>query len=170
MLQNGLPLLHRATDPARFAALLDWPALRRLFADDVYPGRKLRVFRATTPVPPLFYLNRGRIDIGKLDGILADGASLIAVNLDRHVGALAALCSQARDTVVGDEIKAGAIVTTGSGGALTLHFDAEDLLILQVQGSKRWLIYPATATKPASWHGHRTSRRGAIARHGSGTR
>ncbi len=40
------------------------------------------------------------------------------------------------------------IATTGSGGALPSHHDGEDLLILQVERSKRWLIEHDPAPDP----------------------
>ena len=36
---------------------------------------------------------------------------------------------------------AGVIVTTGTGGALKLHRDQQDRVIVQVEGSKRWQIH-----------------------------
>jgi ribosomal protein L16 Arg81 hydroxylase len=32
-------------------------------------------------------------------------------------------------------------VTTGTGGAFAPHYDPQDLVILQLEGSKRWLIH-----------------------------
>jgi ribosomal protein L16 Arg81 hydroxylase len=43
---------------------------------------------------------------------------------------------------------AGAIVTTGAGGALHAHYDQQDLIILQVEGSKRWRIFGPRVLKP----------------------
>jgi ribosomal protein L16 Arg81 hydroxylase len=44
---------------------------------------------------------------------------------------------------------AGAIVTTGRVGALQTHYDFRDLIILQVEGSKRWRIYGPRVVRPA---------------------
>jgi ribosomal protein L16 Arg81 hydroxylase len=45
-------------------------------------------------------------------------------------------------------VKVCAIVTTGSGRALSLHYDAKDLIIMQVEGSKRWRIYGPPVANP----------------------
>jgi ribosomal protein L16 Arg81 hydroxylase len=75
------------------------------------------------------------------------GASLIAPKLDPHVPSLGALCDDVRARIA-EGIQAGAIVTTGTGGALPLHFDSEDLIVLQVEGSKRWKIYSPPVANP----------------------
>ncbi|MEJ0025884.1 MAG: cupin domain-containing protein [Rhizomicrobium sp.] len=132
--------LQRGTDKARFDGLLDGAALLDLAESGALALDELRVTLRERTVAPAFYAKDGRIDAANLARLLDGGASLIASRLDRHVPALGVLCADiARRTA--EEIYAGAIATTGTGGAFTLHYDPQDLLILQLEGSKRWLIH-----------------------------
>src|SRR5262249_55594970 len=49
---------------------------------------------------------------------------------------------------VDERIGVSAIITTGTGGALTPHYDTEDLFILQLEGTKRWRIYGSPMVNP----------------------
>jgi ribosomal protein L16 Arg81 hydroxylase len=80
---------------------------------------------------------------------LDQGVSLIFNRLDKHVPALRALCkSIARDTL--EQIHAAAVVTSGRGGALKCHYDHEDLVILQIAGTKRWRVFGCPIGNPVS--------------------
>ncbi len=132
--------LQRATDKTRFDGLLDWTALLDLVASGALAPESLRLTLKARTVAPSFYAKDGRVDAANLAKLLDGGASVIASRLDRHVPALGALCADiARRT--GEEIYAGAIATTGAGGAFALHYDPQDLVILQLEGRKRWLIH-----------------------------
>jgi ribosomal protein L16 Arg81 hydroxylase len=60
---------------------------------------------------------------------------------------LDALCSDIRARTA-EKIKVGAIVTTGDSGALKYHYDKEDLILIQLEGSKRWRIYSPPVANP----------------------
>jgi cupin superfamily protein len=130
---------HRSSDAQRFEGLFDWDTFRRII-DTTYPADKLRVTRNGNPVLPYFYLENGKVNTRNLDRLLDNGASLIAATLDCYVPAISALCDHLRQQI-GESIYAGAVMTTGSGGAINLHYDAEDIFILQITGSKHWKIY-----------------------------
>lgn len=141
-----LTFLH-GSDPSRFDGLLDWNTLLGLAESGAFPAGKLRVTRDRDVVPPPFYLEAGRLDAARFAMLARQGVSLIAEPLDRHVPALAALCADIR-AAVPEDIKAGAIATTGAGGAFKLHYDPEDLVILQIEGTKRWRIHGPPVENP----------------------
>jgi ribosomal protein L16 Arg81 hydroxylase len=78
---------------------------------------------------------------------MAAGFSLNLTRINLHADRLRRLCENIR-LKVHEQIKMGVIVTTGQGGAFTLHYDQEDLIILQVEGRKRWKIFGPPVVNP----------------------
>jgi ribosomal protein L16 Arg81 hydroxylase len=131
----------------RFEALLNWEALNHLLDGATFPLQHLRVVRESTPIPTSLYIKQGRLVSAALSNLLDQGVSLIFNQLDKHVPALRVLCKNiARDT--SEQITAAAIVTSGRGGALECHYDPEDLIILQVAGTKRWQVFGPSVADP----------------------
>ena len=62
--------------------------------------------------------------------------------IEPYVPIFSRLC-EAVAARVGEHIGAGAIATARTGGALDLYYDEADLTILQIAGSKRWIIHGA---------------------------
>ena len=132
-----------------FAALLDWTKLWRLIEDAIIPPVDCRITYARRPVPQLFYEDNEKFSSQKLARLLEQGCSMIVINLHTHVPTLSATLQDAK--VHGIRlVEAGAVVTTDSIGALETHYDLYDLIILQVEGSKRWRIYGPRVTKPTT--------------------
>jgi ribosomal protein L16 Arg81 hydroxylase len=137
----------RSSRNDRFQHLLNWNALRDIIENGIFPPSELRVTNKTEPVAPLFYLQNGKVSAEKLAKLLRQGASLIVVPIDPYLPAVDALCADIRART-NEKIKAGAIVTTGDTGALKYHFDTNDLIIIQLEGSKRWRIYGPPVANP----------------------
>jgi len=145
--------LLRGTDPNRHKALLNWDQLLGMIGRGEHP-RSLVEFKLTKEsvmVPPDKWLvrvgNENKVDPAKILKFLDEGFSLIITPIDGHVPALAVL----RDSIrarVSEQIKVGVIVTTGRSGAFKLHFDPEDLIILQVEGRKRWRVFGPPVINP----------------------
>ena len=91
--------------------------------------------------------NTNIVDIAKVEGFLADGYSLVVTPIQSYVPSLAVLCEDIASQL-SEQIKVGVVVTTGCGGAFKLHYDPEDLIILQVEGTKRWRIYGPAVPNP----------------------
>jgi ribosomal protein L16 Arg81 hydroxylase len=135
----------------RYAPLLGWPALRGMIEAGNYPKKSpddIRVTKDSIMAPPDRWMTKGKIDAAKLEEFLASGFSIVIVNLDDHVPALAALCKEITSrTLEGSFV--GAVVTSGAGaGAFKVHYDPEDLVILQVEGTKRWQIFGPPVSNP----------------------
>jgi ribosomal protein L16 Arg81 hydroxylase len=146
MLRARLLVFRRGSDEKRFDALLDWDTFRSVIENDV-PTDKLRVTRDGKPVLPHFYLEGGKVNAKNLARLLDHGASVIVVPFDPYVPKLDALCSNVRARV-SEKTHAGVVATTGPGCALRLHYDAPDIIILQIAGSKRWKIYDCPVVCP----------------------
>lgn len=137
----------RGCGSRRFETLLTWEVLNHLLDSATLPLSELRVLRESVSVPANFYLKHGRVDPVALSKLLDQGISLIFNLLDEHVPALRALCKNLeRETL--DSVKAAAIVTSGPGGALKCHYDDEDLVVLQIAGTKRWQVFNSPIVNP----------------------
>ena len=147
----------RGADPARFETLLTWDDLVGMIERGDHPRSlvEFRLARESVMVPPERWLvrsladNSNKVDMAKILRFMQEGFSLIITPVDPHVPALAALGASIRSRL-SEKIKVGVIVTTGSGGAFKLHYDPEDLIILQVEGSKRWQVFGPPVQHPVA--------------------
>lgn len=147
--------LVRGSEPHRYTPLMNWAMLRGMLDRGEHPNSlvEFRLTRESVMVPPEHYLRRSRVregnevDPAKVDAFLAQGFSLIITPLDPYAPHLAALSADIRARLR-ERIKIGVVVGSGTGGALKLHYDPEDLIILQVEGSKRWRIYGPVVSNP----------------------
>jgi hypothetical protein len=128
----------------RFESLLTWETLNHLLNGKIYPLEQLRVLRESTYIPKIFYTKQGSLFSKGLFNLLSQGVSLIFNRLDQYVPALHILCNNI-SVRTSEQINATAIVTSGAGGALQCHCDYEDLLILQIAGTKRWRVFGTSA-------------------------
>ena len=133
----------------RFETLLNWETLNYLLDSATLPLAELRVVRESVPIPTNIYVRQGRVDSAALSKLLDQGVSLVFNMLHEHVPALRRLCKNvARDTL--EQIGAAAIVTSGRGGAAECHYDPQDLIILQIAGTKRWQVFNSPIVNPVS--------------------
>jgi hypothetical protein len=139
-----------ATPCDRYASLIQWPLIQELLTGRQFPDERIRVTTAGNAVPrPFFTTADGDIDPERILRIVESGGSLILESPHDFVPALGELRDQLL-TRTTDRVGTAVVVTTGSGGALKLHFDPEDLLILQVEGTKRWQVFEPTVAHPVS--------------------
>jgi ribosomal protein L16 Arg81 hydroxylase len=144
---RSLTLLHSA-DESRFDGLLSWITLLEVINDIAIPSNDLRVTVNNRAINPELYSIRGKFCSAKLQQLLAQGASVIVSRLDTRVFELRALCSDIT-AQTHEAAYAGCIATTGCNGAFGLHYDPQDLIILQLEGSKRWKVYGPPANLPS---------------------
>lgn len=146
----------RGANPNRYSNLLGWHTLQQMIERGDHPRGlgDFRVAKESVNVPADRWLtkskidNSNKVDTSKLEEFLANGFSLIVTPIDRHVPALGSLCANIR-TQLGEQIKVGVIVTAAqSVGAFKIHFDPEDLIILQIEGTKRWKIFGPAVSNP----------------------
>ena len=148
LLQRRKLMFRRNEGANRFADLLSWTKLRNILVNREFALDNLRVQRESVPIQRLFYSDNKKIDLPKIDLLMTGNTSLIVAPVDPYEPVLTALCDDIRSHTL-DNITIGAIVTAGAGGAFIRHFDNEDLIILKIEGTKRWQIYDPTVRNPA---------------------
>jgi ribosomal protein L16 Arg81 hydroxylase len=151
--ERKLTLL-RAAKADRYTGLLNWQLLRGMLEHGQHPRDlvHLRLSRDSVNVPLDRWFSKdpaggSKVDVAKVDAYLAEGFNLCITCIDERSPHLTALCNDIRVRSF-EQVKIGVIVTTGKFGAFKLHYDPEDLVILQVEGTKRWKIYGPAVSNP----------------------
>lgn len=134
-------------DGLRFLELLDWDTLWRLITSGSIPPWKLRVTYGRRIVPAMFYLDHGELKADRLAQMLTQDSSVIVGRIEPHVQAIQDVCRDAETRGL-PIAEVGVIVTKGGGGAFRRHYDMHDMVILQVEGSKRWRIFGPRVPEP----------------------
>ncbi|MGQ4267044.1 JmjC domain-containing protein [Nocardiopsis changdeensis] len=82
----------------------------------------------------------GRLDLDRVEGFLADGASLVLYRVHEFHPAIRGICRLLQSRT-GRLAEAVAFLSPPGRGALSLHQDDVDVIVLQTSGSKRWRIF-----------------------------
>jgi hypothetical protein len=154
LLRDPQPRMLRGADPGRYRALVDWDGFLGAVETGAIPARKVRLTKDAEPLPPVFYRDKAALRPGAAERVLGQGGSLVVYGVEPHLPAFGVLCA-AIAAQLGERVLAGVIATEGPGGALPLHYDAGDMLILQVEGAKRWLVESHPFPHPAPGRSHR---------------
>ena len=139
--------IHRAEAADRYESLLSWERLLGILASGQLPRDKLTFTQKRKTVSPLLYSDHGKPSVARMELLMKHGASVVARALAGQVPVLGELTAYLA-SLTRERVSVGAIVTTGSGGALAPHFDNKDIVVLQVEGSKRWKIWEAHVVNP----------------------
>lgn len=142
-------------DADRYSSLMSWNALLKMIERGEHPSSlsEFHLVKDSMMAPPDRWLKRNPsgegnvVDIPRFLAYIEGGFSLAMTRVDAYAPHLKTLCDSIRATVR-EQVKIGVIVTRGKGGAFTLHYDPEDLIILQVEGRKRWKIFGPPVVNP----------------------
>lgn len=155
LLRDRKLTLLRGNGTNRYAGLMSWNALLKMIERGEHPASlsEFHLVKDSMMAPPDRWLKRNPagdgniVDIPRFLSYIEAGFSLAMTRVDAYAPHLKALCDSIRETVR-EQIKMGVIVTRGKGGAFTLHYDPEDLIILQVEGHKRWKVFGPPVVNP----------------------
>jgi hypothetical protein len=131
----------------RYSDLMRWDEFMEAAFKGELPRDALKVTKRGATVPPVFYRAKDEIRRDPIASIMSAGGHMIAYGIEKTFPHLAALCSNCEDRT-GDRVLAGVIASTGEGGALKTHFDHEDIVVLQIEGQKEWVIEDNPVTNP----------------------
>ena len=136
--------------PAALDDVLSWNDLARLLGTCLFvSGNGLQFTRARTTAPLDSY---SRVVAGpdgiedrelvpdRCDALFNDGYTVKLSRVDRRIAAIRALC-QGIERTIGDPVTANAYAVRDEVDAFGPHCDGHEILVLQVDGAKRWRIY-----------------------------
>jgi len=145
----------RGVGADRYSALMNWNLLVQMIEDGQHPPglAEFRLIKEGQIPPPDRWLKKkpsgegNMVDVPRFMAFMDHGFSLSVTRINDYAPHLKDLTDSIRATLR-EQIKVGAIVTTGTGGAFRIHYDPEDLIILQVEGRKRWKIFGPPVVNP----------------------
>jgi ribosomal protein L16 Arg81 hydroxylase len=136
----------------RFSGLFGWDELNAILEQHrLHPprfkllqeGRTIEAFRYST----LSAAGIPRLNSGKLAACLSAGATIVLDGMEELAPRVRQLASSFRDA-----LHANTHVNLYAGWhsqkGLDLHFDTQDIMVLQVSGRKRWQVYRPTRPSP----------------------
>ncbi|MGC4996908.1 cupin domain-containing protein [Streptomyces sp. DT195] len=157
-------LTRRAGD---FSDVFDADAVDELLSRRGLRTPFLRVARNGTVLPESSYTSPGgvgatvsdQLDDTALWRLFADGATLVLQALHRTWAPVGDLCA-GLGAELGHPVQANAYVTPPQSQGFDDHYDVHDVFVVQIQGSKRWLVHEPVHRDPLRdqpWTDHRTA-------------
>ncbi|MGW4199295.1 cupin domain-containing protein [Streptomyces sp. NPDC005004] len=127
----------------------------------------LRVAKDGAVVPESSFTSPGgvgatvsdQLDDTALWRLFADGATLVLQALHRTWAPVGDLCA-ALGAELGHPVQANAYVTPSQNQGFDEHYDVHDVFVVQIQGSKRWLVHEPVHPDPLReqpWTDHRAA-------------
>lgn len=137
-----------ARDPDRFRALISTAEIDRRLAGEVFREGEASMARAEPKLAESAYINRnGVLDRGQAARLFQQGATLILPQLHTRVRALADLC-RALEADLSAHVQTNIYLTPPNAQGFQTHYDNHCVLVLQVEGEKRWRLYDSPVGAP----------------------
>ncbi|MBA2588331.1 MAG: cupin [Alphaproteobacteria bacterium] len=136
----------------RFANLLGWEELNAILEQHRLSPPRFRLTQEGRTIEPFRYMSPGaggisQLNSGKLAACLSGGATLVLDCVEELAPRVRQLAASFRDA-----LRAGNYVNLYAGwhsqNGLDLHWDSQEIMVLQVAGRKRWQIYQPTRRNP----------------------
>ena len=137
--------------PGRFRGLLTRGDVDRLLRENGPDEMAVRIMRAGEALPTRTYsavlpgprgdYRRRMIDPEAVRRAAANGGAVMIDFAERRIPALADL-AYGLELALGAETVAHAVAAPTGGPALDVHCDAPEVLALQIEGRRRWRVYP----------------------------
>ena len=144
------PFYIQATDPDRARYLLPSRRIDELITSGVMWPDRLRVMRDGRDLPEAFYTIKERMrpvnPVG-LGQLMRQGASIVLKQLGTIVSEIGDLEQMLQRELQVDGWT-NAYLSYAQGGALNRHYDDHDVLVVQVDGRKRWRLFGQTEVTP----------------------
>ena len=135
-------------DRDRLKALISLDSIDRILAEDLLRDGDLSMARAEPRLPDNAWLREdGLVDRGEVVRLYQQGATLILPQLQARHRPLADLCRQL-EAEFSCPVQTNIYLTPPNAQGFQTHYDNHDVLVMQVEGSKRWRLYDAPVGTP----------------------
>ncbi len=130
------------------ASLLPWTALEGLASSPLVPRDRVQV-RVNGRAVPEMMLGQGdvRRRVDAIRRFTSNGASLVVNFVDEYIEPIARL-AESIERRTERNVHVNCYAGFGPSGAFVPHYDTHDVLVVQVQGSKRWRGYGVDVADP----------------------
>jgi len=142
------PLLVQGRAADRYREVLSFEALDTVLTTrDLKHPDVLAVDASKQLTEADFTFEEGYIDVLRITRLYADGATLIFNQLERQWPALAGFCRDLEGALSTD-IQANIYLTPKKSQGFRPHYDSHDVLVMQVEGRKHWIVYDTPMELP----------------------
>jgi ribosomal protein L16 Arg81 hydroxylase len=137
----------------KFQGLFSWDELNQLLESHHFAHPRFRMSKGGAGLPPKGYIEKlpftkgDRVDGVGLERQFAQGATLIIQHADEFCPRLRCL-TNALEATLGWHSEVEVIAGSGTSNGLPIHVDANDCLVFQITGTKRWRFYEPTRFAP----------------------
>jgi len=136
----GKKAAHIKGDSDRFSSLFGWTQFNRLLNSAPAPHPSSRLFKDKEKCP----VARDALDVIRH---AQHGATVIVEDADRYDDKLGAFLDTL-SSEIGEPTRTNIYASSVGHQGFPLHYDTHDFLILQVEGFKRWRVFPSTIPSP----------------------
>lgn len=147
----GKQFLVQKGDPERFTPLVNWEAIGSALRHHSWQPETIRIFSGGAPVPQTEFLREEdgffHVALEAVEGRLAGGALLSLNAVDRCFPAIRRLAREFEYTFR-ERMQINLYAGYSGSKGFHPHWDAHDVIVLQVSGSKLWRIYGRTSEAP----------------------
>ncbi len=142
------PLLIKRALPEYFSNLVSWSVIDHAVTTLGLSHPEVSMYNALREVRAEKYtLSSGLVDVVRLYKEYAEGSTIIMQELSARHAPLADLC-RALECEMTHKFQTNVYTTPESAQGFKAHFDSHDVFVLQVTGSKHWLIYDTPVQLP----------------------
>ncbi|NEQ07039.1 MAG: hypothetical protein F6K37_14160 [Moorea sp. SIO4E2] len=139
------PLLVRDRDRDYYTSLIKMADIDRIIYSLQPDWKQLRLIKQGGFFPKSFMNPDGSPNLIKIYQAYQKGYSVILYGLEQQLTPLSALARNLED-FFNHAVRVDVFLTPSNSQALVPHFDGEDVLILQVEGTKHWRVYEPLPT------------------------
>jgi ribosomal protein L16 Arg81 hydroxylase len=146
--------LHSLGNAERFKDLLTWDELSAILENTRIAPPHIRLSKDGHMIAPELFVhtaagagNPPLVDPGRLVALLADGATLILQGVEDLAPKVRALQEAFRDALLA-RTHVNLYASWRSEKGFDLHWDAHEVMVLQLQGRKQWQIFAPTQDCP----------------------
>ncbi len=143
------PLLVKRGEPNYYRELLNMDVVDRVITTmhPKYPDVFLTNAAAEEIKPAEYTYPSGLIDVARIYGLFSEGGTIVMSNLELMVDSLANLC-RSLEREMSARFQANIYLTPHNAQGFRRHYDAHDVFVVQLDGSKLWRVYDTPVQLP----------------------
>jgi len=135
------PLVVRRNKPDYYWDLLTLREFDRVLTTQMLTHPQCFVTNASRPVAPEEYtFDTGVIDVARLYQQFADGGTIVFNQLQQFIPPLAELC-RSLEREISLHFQCNIYCTPSKAQGFPTHYDSHDVFVLQIHGTKHWVLY-----------------------------
>jgi ribosomal protein L16 Arg81 hydroxylase len=143
----GRKFFHVPGAPDKFSHFFHWHTLNRTLEQHQFTPQRLKVVKGGETMPAESFMNGPWVNAARLVNELSNGASLVLNECEDVQPALQELCVRL-ERLLRIRVSANLYAGWRENNGFNIHWDDQEVFILQVAGRKRWKVWEPTRLHP----------------------